>query len=170
MSFLPVVCPLRRYFKGGLLGVFMLKSLTPLGLWIRLTCWTGTDRGWITAVVTPDFGDDDPMVRDTEVVFFWALESKEWSLGSQFPKQELFFETFPQNRPVCVCSICFNCNCFRHGDPQPTVRTVVFNVCSDGPSVISKINTQMKVAHELCISALIRKQKVLNWKILKVNT
>lgn len=31
-------------------------------------------------------------------------------------------------------------------------------------------HTDMKVAHELCISALIRKQKVLNWKILKVNT
>lgn len=64
------MCPLRRYFKVGLVGVFMLKSLTPLGLWIRLTCCTGADRGWVTAVVTPVFGDDDPMVRDTEVVFF----------------------------------------------------------------------------------------------------
>lgn len=32
--------------------------------------------GCITAVVTPDFGEEDPIVRETEVVFFWALRKK----------------------------------------------------------------------------------------------
>lgn len=40
------------------------------------TCWLGTEIGWITAVVTPDFGVEDPIVKETEVVFFWALKNK----------------------------------------------------------------------------------------------
>lgn len=44
------------------------------------TCWLGTEIGWITAVVTPDFGVEDPIVKETEVVFFWALKRKQQAL------------------------------------------------------------------------------------------
>lgn len=103
--------PLREYFKGGLVRSkakffdpsSLLMSLTPFGLWSSThTCWTGTDSGWITAVVTPVLGDDDPIVKETEVVFFWALKDKESSAQSEFFRQEILFETFPHNSPVSM--------------------------------------------------------------------
>lgn len=45
----------------------------------------------------------DPIVKETEVVFFWALEDKGPRVHSEFFKQEVFFETFPQNSPVSLC-------------------------------------------------------------------
>lgn len=38
------------------------------------TCRLGTEIGWMTAVVMPAFGAEDPIVKETEVLFFWALD------------------------------------------------------------------------------------------------
>lgn len=42
-------------------------------MWNLHTCRLGTEIGWITAVVIPAFGAEGPIVKETEVLFFWAL-------------------------------------------------------------------------------------------------
>lgn len=83
-SFLRPLFLLRKYFKGVCqLELNTTKTTQPAPELSSsqaggtITCCTGTDKGWITAVVTPVLGDEDPIVKETEVVFFWALKNEE---------------------------------------------------------------------------------------------